>query len=85
MKIILNRYFLFVGLALFIAVSVNAQVNNAVTYSNPTASQSTEYRNGNIYQKDFLLFVEMLKETHPAFASGSDDPLDIDSVKICRI
>jgi C-terminal processing protease CtpA/Prc len=43
--------------------------------------QSTAYREGNIYQKDFLLFTELLWTTHPAFAPGQKAPFNMDSLK----
>jgi hypothetical protein len=40
---------------------------------------SDTYKAGNIYQKDLLLFLDILKQSHPAFAPESVFPFDIDS------
>jgi hypothetical protein len=41
---------------------------------------SGAYNEGNIYQKDFLLFSDLLKQSHPAFAPGNIFPFNMDSV-----
>jgi len=49
-------------------------------YSNPSIESSAKYKTGNIYQKDLLLFIDILKECHPAFSSGYKFPFNIDSI-----
>jgi hypothetical protein len=49
-------------------------------YSNWDVENSDAYKVGNIYQKDLLLCMEILKESHPAFAPGLDAPFNIDSI-----
>lgn len=50
------------------------------SYSNKKVENSREYKMGNDFQKDLLLFVDLVKSTHPAFAPGYTAPFDIDSV-----
>jgi len=50
-------------------------------YSSPDIENSALYIAGNTYQKDFLLFMDILQKSHPAFASESDYTFDIDSIK----
>lgn len=54
----------------------NIQFNK---YSNKIVEDLNIYLNGNVYQKDFLLFVNMIETTHPAFSNTS--PIDIDSLR----
>lgn len=53
-----------------------AQQINYVTYTDSDVTNSKRYKKGNDYQKDFLLFMDMLEKTHPAFAM-TDPPIDI--------
>ncbi len=48
-------------------------------YRNDTVEFSKRYINGNSYQKDFLLFMDMLDKTHPAFSDQSCPPFDIEA------
>jgi hypothetical protein len=48
--------------------------------SNSDIENSDAYKVGNMFQKDLLLFLDLLKQSHPAFAPGSDFPFNIDSV-----
>lgn len=57
-----------------------AQQINYITYTDSSVLNSKEYLKGNNYQKDFLLFMDMLKNTHPAF-SLSNPPFDIKKIK----
>lgn len=59
-------------------LSVHAQAGGAVVYSNPTVEQADAYVNGNVYQRDLLLFLDLLQSTHPAFAAGENTPFDMD-------
>lgn len=54
----------------------NIQFNK---YSNKIVEDLNIYLNGNVYQKDFLLFVNMIETTHPAFSNTP--PIDIDSLR----
>jgi hypothetical protein len=58
------------------------EAQNLIQYSNSTIENSGEYNDGNIYQKDFLLFTTMLKETHPAFAPNIKHHVDMDSIQL---
>lgn len=49
-------------------------------YSSLNVENSEAYKVGNIYQKDLLLCLNLLKESHPAFAPGIDAPFNIDSI-----
>lgn len=60
---------------------VHAQTNQDVSIRNSAIEVSKEYQKGNIYQKDFLLFIAMLEETHPAFAPDMKVPFDLKKVK----
>ncbi|MDR0865304.1 MAG: hypothetical protein LBO74_10310 [Candidatus Symbiothrix sp.] len=42
--------------------------------------QSKNYVQGNSYQKDFLLFIEILRTTHPAFSDMQTYPIHLDSI-----
>jgi hypothetical protein len=69
-----------------------AQTASNKLYRNETVEQLEAYRVGNAYQKDFLLFIDMLKTTHPAFAPHEKSLFNIDSIaktgydklKICQ-
>jgi hypothetical protein len=60
---------------------LNGQVPDYKKYSNPVIEKSDAFLKGNTYQKDFLLFISILQECHPAFAPGSNYPFNVDSVK----
>jgi hypothetical protein len=49
-------------------------------YHNEEVESSEKYRQGNIYQKDFLLFIEMLKTTHPLFVVQNQVVFNVDSL-----
>ena len=51
-------------------------------YMNDDIIKLAMYQDGNDYQKDLLLFLDMLEESHPAFSSEFIPPFDIDSLKI---
>ena len=48
--------------------------------TNPDVENSETYQNGNAYQRDFLLFVDMLENTHPIFAETDKPHYDMDSL-----
>lgn len=53
---------------------------NFLPYSNQEIEKTQMYIKGNVFQKDFLLFVDLLQKCHPAFAPESNPPFDIDTV-----
>lgn len=57
------------------------QTNAPVNYVNEKIENSKLYHEGNIYQKDFLLFAEMLQESHPAFSPSTTPPFSIEKEK----
>lgn len=59
---------------------VQGQNFNFKQYSDSRIENSDAYKNGNIYQKDLLLFIDILKECHPAFSPGHPFPFNIDSI-----
>lgn len=71
-------------LLLIVSCSIFAQNANFPEYHNSKIESSELYLNGNIYQKDALLFVDLIREVHPAFAPNVDKvfkaSFDIDSV-----
>lgn len=48
-------------------------------YTNADVTASRAYRKGNNYQKDLLLFVDLLQNCHPAFAPDRPAPFDLQS------
>ena len=48
--------------------------------TNPDVENSEAYQNGNVYQRDFLLFADMLENTHPIFAEADKPHYDMDSL-----
>ena len=48
--------------------------------TNPDVENSEAYLNGNVYQRDFLLFADMLENTHPIFAEADKPHYDMDSL-----
>ena len=57
------------------------QVSKDNTYHNSAVENSDAYKSGNDYQKDFLLIIDLLKTTHPAFAPSQNFPFDLDSIQ----
>lgn len=53
------------AIALLFTLQTTAQP--VITYHNKDVEESEKYKKGNVYQKDFLLFMDMLQTTHPAF------------------
>ena len=45
---------------------------NAPKLHNEAIESSKRYKKGNIYQKDLLLYVDMLGETHPYYADEAN-------------
>lgn len=53
-----------------------------ITYDNRDISESEMYKRGNKYQKDFLLFLDMLHSTHPIFSKKQELPINISNINI---
>jgi hypothetical protein len=62
-------------------LSLHAQLNNNIVYMNERMEQDRRYLESNDYQKDFLLFIDLIKTTHPAFSPSLAPPFDIDSIE----
>jgi hypothetical protein len=52
----------------------------SIVFHSSVIEQSENYIQGNVYQKDFLLFIEMLRVTHPAFSDIQTYPIRLDSI-----
>jgi hypothetical protein len=59
---------------------IQGQNLNFIQYSNEGVENTDLYKKGNVYQKDLLLFIDVLKECHPAFSPRHTFPFDIDSI-----
>jgi IS1 family transposase len=68
---------------MFIFLPLYGQISDFRQYSSPNIESTVKYIDGNIYQKDFLLFIDMLTKCHPAFVpdSNAQYPFDIESIK----
>ncbi len=62
------------------SLTLLAQEDAYNTLTNPKVENSELYRNGNAYQRDFLLFADMLENTHPIFAETGRRHYDMDSL-----
>lgn len=78
-KVCIALIFLFLQLSL---QSVFSQNHLPIEYNNHTIEKSETYKKGNIYQRDFLLYLDLLRTVHPAFADCINPPFDIDSLQI---
>lgn len=63
------RHYLLTVVAL-IGFATICSGQNIATYHNQDIESSPLYENGNPYQRDLLLYVDMLKSTHPYFADS---------------
>jgi hypothetical protein len=70
-----------IGFELVFLFASYGQVSDFKQYSNPSIESSAIYKESNIYQKDFILFMDMLQKSHPAFALESKSVFGIDSIK----
>ena len=59
---------------------LQAQNYKYSVYTDSLVVKSNQYINGNIYQKDFLLYIDLLKTTHPQFAPESFSSINLDSI-----
>lgn len=69
----------FLLLLALLPITVIAQQSNVI-YTDSVVMSSKKYLKGNDYQKDFMLFMDMLENTHPAFAM-ENPPLDIKKIR----
>ncbi len=69
----------FLLLLVLLPITVIAQQSNII-YTDSVVMNSKKYLKGNDYQKDFLLFLNMLENTHPAFAM-ENPPIDIKIIR----
>ena len=60
--------------AFVVLFAIQAVAQPTITYHSKV-KESEKYKNGNEYQKDFLLFMDMLQTTHPAFEKNP--PFDV--------
>lgn len=74
LKTILNFLLIMGSLSLF------GQEFSYNILTNPDVENSEAYQNGNAYQRDFLLFADMLENTHPIFAETDKPHYDMDSL-----
>lgn len=81
----LSQFFFFLFSIIIIDIlclqPLSGQTTDYKMYSNPDIEKSDAYIDGNLYQRDFLLFVNLLQESHPAFAHKPDYPFSLDSIK----
>ncbi|MDR1544850.1 MAG: hypothetical protein LBS50_10705 [Prevotellaceae bacterium] len=60
-----------------ISLPVECQNFNFIQYDNQGVENSESYTKGNLFQKDLLLYMNILKESHPAFSDELKPPFDI--------
>lgn len=80
-KVNFMRKLFIIATFIFIAQITKAQNMHSIEYHNDSIERSKEYKEGNSFQKDFLLFIDMLETTHPAFSIDMSSPFNIDSLK----
>jgi hypothetical protein len=79
----LLRQMLMLLIITFISSPVQGQnLSSFKTYTNSHIENLDLYKLGNVYQKDLLLYLDLIKETHPAFAQNTFLSLNIDSLRI---
>lgn len=71
----LRFFFTILSIEALCLVSLHGQ--NFIRYSNQEIEKTETYIKGNPYQKDFLLFIDILQKSHPSFASEADFPFNI--------
>ena len=74
-KTILNLLLLMMG-----CLTLSGQDISYNLLTNPDVENSDAFQNGNAYQRDFLLFADMLQNTHPIFAESDKRHYDMDSL-----
>jgi hypothetical protein len=73
---------LVMSIVLSFSFSIESQNFNFIQYSNPEVVNSENYKNGNPFQKDLLLYADVLKQSHPAFAPELTPPFGIDNITV---
>ena len=75
-----NKLFALLGLIILLLLAKSYAQQSNIIYTDSMVMNSKQYLKGNDYQKDFLLFLNMLENTHPAFAM-ENPPLDIQKIR----
>lgn len=75
-----NKLFALLGLIVLLLPATSFAQHSNIIYTDSVVMNSKQYLKGNDYQKDFLLFLNMLENTHPAFAM-ENPPLDINKIR----
>ena len=75
-----NKLFALLGLIVLLLPAKSFAQHSNIIYTDSIVMNSKQYLKGNDYQKDFLLFLNMLENTHPAFAM-ENPPLDIKKIR----
>lgn len=68
------------NLLLLFALPFAAPLPAQTPYTNPAVEQREDYIAGNPCQRDLLLFVDLLRTSHPAFCTGEEAPFSADSI-----
>lgn len=78
----LNRMMRFLVVTIVFGVLFPTSIfgQNFIRYSNQETEKTITYIGGNPYQKDFLLFMDILRNCHPDFSPGKIPSFDIDRV-----
>lgn len=53
-----------------------------ILYTDSATMSSEQYKKGNKYQQDYLLFIRLLQTTHPAFSKVIHYPMDFEKLRI---
>jgi len=75
-----NKLIFIILISWCLAINLNAQNDINTIYHSTQIEKSKSYINGNEYQKDFLLFIDMIKNTHPRFSDNIQHPFNVDSI-----
>ena len=75
-----HRIILDLLLLLLASLSMSGQDFSYIILTNPDVENSEAFQEGNAYQRDFLLFVDMLENTHPMFVEADKKHYDMDSL-----
>ena len=75
-----HRIILNLLLLLLARLTMSGQDFSYIILTNPEVENSEAFQEGNAYQRDFLLFVDMLENTHPLFAETDKKHSDVDSL-----
>ena len=76
-----NKKLIFIVLISWcLTINMYAQNDINTVYNSTQIEKSKSYINGNEFQKDFLLFIDMIKNTHPLFSDNIQHPFNVDSI-----